>query len=106
MEWLWPVLVTAGLGVAGAGILWVSRAATRSKQRDRIVEFLEANYSGKGGAPQYASVRMISTKCNLTEEEVRSLCSREKRMRRSVGEQPDMWGLISVVGPATVRRRD
>lgn len=85
-------------GGAGAGlIIWVIQLikgiAEEKCHERRIHSWLSESTSTEPGRG-YRSTRAIASWTNLTEDRVRYICSRSKKMYLFTGENQDMWTVV------------
>ncbi len=99
------LLIGWGLGLLTSGIAWLVAKLRNQADAAKIHAFLTEEYTGQDGRPSFASTEMIAARCKIPPEKVRQLCYDDDRLRPSVGEGNDAWGLLSVIGPAKVRKK-
>lgn len=91
------VIGAVGGGVAAVSataVTWISRFAMDRYLMGKIYNWLKANCSEKQNSNnRYRSTRAIASWNNLTEDQVRDLCSRSGKIHLSTGSREDMWGV-------------
>lgn len=88
-NFIWPLAVL----VAGTILFKMVGPTLRDFYHGRKVhQWMKKNTSDKGGE-RYRSTRAIASGTNMTEDRIRSICSRHAKIRQSTGPKADMWGL-------------
>lgn len=90
------------IGTAGTVVGGIILALFRPV-REFIVEHFDENSiyawlkesSSKDGGNTFRTTRAIASHCNLTEERVRSVCSKSRRIFLSTGKKGDLWSIHS-----------
>ena len=86
---------SAGGAIAGFSVYVIQHlhnALMNCKEGKRVYEWL-VEYSDEEEDQRFRSTRAIASYNNLTEDRVRYLCSRHKKIFLSTGEKEDMWGI-------------
>lgn len=94
-------IVIGGAGGAIAGLtVWlvqfVHDKAAQKLEGNKIYKWLKANTTDEPGE-QFRSSRAIASWNNLTQEQVRHICSIDDRIFLSTGDKEDMWGIYEHV---------
>ncbi|VVO21790.1 hypothetical protein [Pseudomonas fluorescens] len=79
----------AGLALYGMQVLFTWIGVKRDARRVHAWMTKER----VAGGDKYRSTRAIASHNNLTEDRARFVCSRDERIKLSVGDDPDKWSL-------------
>ena len=93
-------IVIGTAGGAGAGLtVWffqlVREKCLLCKDTLTVIGWLRENTADVDG-PRFRSTRTIASWTNLTEDRVRYICSVDKRIYLSTGDQEDLWSLHEI----------
>ncbi len=104
-------VIIGGAGGAIAGIMvWLVQythdKALQIIECKRVYEWLKENTTSEpDNGDQFKSTRAIASWNNITEDRVRHICSRDKRIFLSTGEKQDMWGIYEHVPRSVYEKR-
>jgi len=92
---IWESIIIGGAGgaIAGLTVFSVQRLYNHLNYKmdsKRVFTWLNENCEDKPGK-KYRTTRTISSWTNLPEDRVRYLCSRNNKIRLSVGPEEDRW---------------
>ena len=77
-------------GIVIAGIVVLSKSIFDYLATNKIIKYLQ--YSGESKSYRYRSSQAISSETDISEERVRNLCSRSKKIKRSSRDK-ESWRL-------------
>jgi len=94
---LWEGIVVGGAGGAVAGITvkivgWLAEMWRLRSDKERVYKWLQENTQDVD-KKRFRSTRAIASWNNLTEDRVRYVCSHDRRIYLSTGENEDIWGI-------------
>ena len=101
MNDIWDGIIIGGAGgaIAGITVLVVKYIHTKTLEaihKKRVYDWIKENTADENGK-QFRSTRAIASWCNLTEDRVRYICSKHKKIFLSTGKKDDMWSLYERV---------
>ena len=78
-------------GIVVASIVVVSKSILDYLATNKIIKFLQ--YSGENKSYRYRSSHAISSETKISEDRVRRLCSRSRKIKRSARKK-ESWRLV------------